>query len=190
MNKITKIVGAIALFSATTSASASLLDFNDENNLGVALGVGMLWNGTGGGHLYNEYWDNDDIIGFSTDTYVNSFQMNAMPWENYGGGDIGSIDIAGLNSVGQTIWNTTVDLTNYTDWSNWFTVNVETADIRQLVFFAPGNAPHFNGFWPSIDNLVINEQVSQVPVPAAVWLFGSGLMGLLGFNRKRAQSAA
>ncbi|WAK02475.1 VPLPA-CTERM sorting domain-containing protein [Methylobacter sp. YRD-M1] len=31
---------------------------------------------------------------------------------------------------------------------------------------------------------------SQVPVPAAVWLFGSGLVGLLGFNRKRAQSAA
>ncbi len=34
------------------------------------------------------------------------------------------------------------------------------------------------------------SQVSQVPVPAAVWLFGSGLMGLLGFNRKRAQPLA
>ena len=32
--------------------------------------------------------------------------------------------------------------------------------------------------------------LSSVPVPAAVWLFGSGLVGLMGFNRKRAQSAA
>ncbi|WP_200882560.1 hypothetical protein [Methylobacter sp. BBA5.1] len=36
----------------------------------------------------------------------------------------------------------------------------------------------------------ITTDVSAVPVPAAVWLFGSGLMGLLGFNRKRAQPLA
>lgn len=27
---------------------------------------------------------------------------------------------------------------------------------------------------------------SQVPLPAAVWMFGAGLMGLLGFNRRKA----
>jgi hypothetical protein len=37
---------------------------------------------------------------------------------------------------------------------------------------------------------VRDSNVSSVPVPAAVWLFGSGLVGLMGFNRKRAQSAA
>lgn len=31
---------------------------------------------------------------------------------------------------------------------------------------------------------------SPVPVPAAVWLFGSGLVGLLGFNRKRSKLLA
>lgn len=30
-----------------------------------------------------------------------------------------------------------------------------------------------------------NMSVSEVPVSAAVWLFGSGLMGLLGFTRRR-----
>jgi hypothetical protein len=29
-----------------------------------------------------------------------------------------------------------------------------------------------------------DEEVSNVPVPAAVWLFGSGLLGLLGVKRK------
>ena len=28
--------------------------------------------------------------------------------------------------------------------------------------------------------------VSTVPVPAAVWLFGSGLLGLIGFARRKA----
>ena len=34
----------------------------------------------------------------------------------------------------------------------------------------------------SIDN---NAAVSNVPVPAAVWLFGSGLIGLISVNRKK-----
>jgi len=37
----------------------------------------------------------------------------------------------------------------------------------------PGQAPAFNGI------------VSAVPVPAAVWLFGSGLLGLVGAARRR-----
>ena len=41
------------------------------------------------------------------------------------------------------------------------------------------------GFGPSCANDVIYETVNNpVPVPAAVWLFGSGLMGILGYRRK------
>jgi hypothetical protein len=43
-----------------------------------------------------------------------------------------------------------------------------------------------NSDYVFIDNFTVNSaNVSAVPVPAAVWLFGSGLVGLLGFNRKR-----
>jgi len=35
-----------------------------------------------------------------------------------------------------------------------------------------------------IDNLVIT-QTTVVPVPAAVWLFGSGLIGIVGFARRK-----
>jgi peptidyl-prolyl cis-trans isomerase A (cyclophilin A) len=34
-------------------------------------------------------------------------------------------------------------------------------------------------------NLVMVTNVSAVPVPAAVWLFGSGLLGLVGVARKK-----
>ena len=44
-------------------------------------------------------------------------------------------------------------------------------------------APHFDVV---LDNLsAVTTPVSTVPVPAAVWLFGSGLIGLIGFARRK-----
>ena len=37
-----------------------------------------------------------------------------------------------------------------------------------------------------VDNVSIKADVSAVPVPAAVWLFGSGLLGLIGVARRKA----
>ncbi len=37
----------------------------------------------------------------------------------------------------------------------------------------------------TIDNVSISADVSAVPVPAAVWLFGSGLLGLVGVARRK-----
>lgn len=39
----------------------------------------------------------------------------------------------------------------------------------------------------SISASSLSGSISAVPVPAAVWLFGSGLLGLLGFSRTRKQ---
>ena len=35
------------------------------------------------------------------------------------------------------------------------------------------------------DNVTISTEVAAVPVPAAVWLFGSGLLGLIGLARRK-----
>jgi hypothetical protein len=37
---------------------------------------------------------------------------------------------------------------------------------------------------------VEGTDVSSVPVPAAAWLFGSALMGLVGFSRRKSSVAA
>ena len=37
----------------------------------------------------------------------------------------------------------------------------------------------------SFDNISITADVAAVPVPAAVWLFGSGLIGLVGIARRK-----
>ena len=133
---------------------------------------------------------------------LNSFKMNAKPWEGFTNTneDIGKIDIIGLNAAGETVWSriwdeeqepkdNSVDLTSYTVWgdvdNDWLTVSVETPDIISFTFKATGLLPHDNSFWPSIDNMIINEQMPQVPVPAAIWLFISGLAGIFGTGLSR-----
>lgn len=46
------------------------------------------------------------------------------------------------------------------------------------------NGP-FTGQDPSWQGSIVSGSISAVPVPAAVWLFGSGLMGLVGVARRR-----
>ncbi len=38
------------------------------------------------------------------------------------------------------------------------------------------------------DEAIVEANVSPVPVPAAIWLFGSGLIGLIGFSKRRKTS--
>ena len=55
--------------------------------------------------------------------------------------------------------------------------NTASVDFNVLVLAPAGGA----GFFDSISA----NQVNPVPVPAAVWLFGSGLIGLIGIARRR-----
>ena len=42
----------------------------------------------------------------------------------------------------------------------------------------------------SLDAKTIGVEVQVVPVPAAIWLFGAGLIGLIGFTKRRAGISA
>ena len=49
-----------------------------------------------------------------------------------------------------------------------------------------GTADAFNTLQMNFtDDTYISAAVTTVPLPAAAWLFGSGLLGLLGISRKR-----
>jgi len=76
------------------------------------------------------------------------------------------------------------------------TINTDVNNQTDLIIGALGpSSQFFNGF---IDDIAIyngslsdaevvsiyNNGVSSVPVPAAVWLFGSGLIGLIGMRKK------
>jgi hypothetical protein len=72
--------------------------------------------------------------------------------------------------------------------NNWSTENI------LLGIDAAGTSSISIAFWADADNLatgkfdnvmVSGDRVSAVPVPAAAWLFGSGLLGLVGLARHR-----
>jgi len=59
-----------------------------------------------------------------------------------------------------------------------------TASADQVYSVYLGGADGGTNFGPH-DGYVLNIQASPVPVPAAVWLFGSGLLGVLSLGRRR-----
>ena len=81
------------------------------------------------------------------------------------------------------------------------TLFLESTALDQRIFWAvPATGPEpnlfasqvistgtFNGVYETDTNgnLLIGRRVPEVPVPAAVWLFGSGLLGLVGMARRK-----
>ena len=56
--------------------------------------------------------------------------------------------------------------------------DIENKDFDSSNFCCDFDGDDFDGTWHS-------ASVSAVPVPAAVWLFGSGLLGLVGIERRK-----
>jgi len=63
------------------------------------------------------------------------------------------------------------DLTDFDFLGNTFSSN--------FMIFDDGQGFSMGGFWGPDANLTV------VPIPAAVWMFGSGLIGLFGWSRRR-----
>ena len=118
-------------------------------------------------------------------------------------GDLGTLDIElgssffgfdeftpWISAGGSASIDGILDLTDISGWSpvdgNSWTI-LEAATLYGLfdtVLFPV--LPNWN--WELVygaDKILLTGQVSAVPVPAAVWLFGSGLIGLFGVARKR-----
>lgn len=65
-----------------------------------------------------------------------------------------------------------------------FSSSIDTTDIRSMAFVAGGS--YFSDFGGSfaLDKIALSDP-SAVPEPAAIWLFGTGILGLIGFSKRR-----
>lgn len=69
------------------------------------------------------------------------------------------------------------------DSGSLITVDATSSTGFRILFGPDG----FNGGINNIAysyNSILNQEISVIPIPAAVWLFGSSLLGLIGFTRQ------
>ena len=109
----------------------------------------------------------------STATDVLSFQFDS-------GSGLASISLTNpsITSAINSTDGSTLDLgtfnTNFAGLPNWL-LTFATPGLDTASYVIMGPSTNFQGNWV----------VSSVPVPAALWLFGSGLIGLLGVARHK-----
>lgn len=69
-------------------------------------------------------------------------------------------------------------VTNYNDWADQFIgLYSDQAFSRVDIYY---DSPYLSVF---IDDFTTGFDAKVVPIPAAVWLLGTGLLGLIGFKR-------
>ena len=115
------------------------------------------------------------VAGDST-TFLWDMKSNVAATQ--GGIKLEYYDIAGgLTTSGDHFFAST------TDWASYsFTETISATAVSMKVVLLGIDATSIYGF----DNVCVNDcSTSAVPVPAAVWLFGSGLLGLVGVARRK-----
>ena len=183
MNK-TLIASAIALSTGLASVSAQAnIDITQMNFSGISAASGSVLDAGGGsftGSFFGHTWVADQVTGVLVqgDTWSGSNALGA--WDYTDG--LSNLS-AGQNAVGTLFdWSTSIDipvLAIFSCDSGVCTgVNTVAGQSMQTGPFV-GSSPAFNGTGD------LNPKTPEVPVPAAVWLFGSGLIGLVGVARRR-----
>lgn len=64
-----------------------------------------------------------------------------------------------------------------------YQINSISLTVNSLNLSTPGSNPNGDGVWTDA-KLNATLKINTVPVPAAMWLFGSGLLGLTGVARR------
>ena len=134
-------------------------------------------------------WSQAQVDGAGTRVSVHIGGLNAVESNSTANGAGNGSGVAGPNS-GDAYFGANTWLSNYgggLPFNN--TAGVDTALGFCQLGTSDGSdavATPFDGSWTLSSNGTLTySAVSQVPVPAAVWLFGSGLVGMIGVARRK-----
>ena len=142
-------LATISVVSVNTN-STEVIDFDQGVPYGFSLEGAM---STFDGYINDNQYDKSSTLVFPNPVFVSSFDLNALPWEDYEFDIVTSTyPIVGLDIAGNTVFEIEVDLSNYTNWDNWLTVSTfDGVAVKSLVF-----GPAVTEMFPSIDNIVVN----------------------------------
>ena len=184
---------------ATLAAAVALAIGGSAVGTAEANSAGLtgVWDGT---YVFNMYSPGGVFVG-------SSGAPQQWNWDF----DAGTVSIVNTTSFYGSVWtahDVTVDngqLLNYPntmlfDWSVNANIpvvgtwdidlfagpNFQDAHVTVFTSTITPNSPAFPGFHPQFSgNIHQSAQPPEVPVPAAAWLMGSGLLGLVGVARRR-----
>jgi len=182
---IVNVYGDAASYSAATGSTLFLIDFNGSPNTYVA-GNSISADATFGSPEASDptlvNWSSDALadagstlvsnfvgplsIDF-TDPSIFAFSLDFL--------SSGSLETIELYDSSNTMFSSVVALNPGGFFGLVSDTAIDRVVIRNGIFTGGGRDRFF------IDNLAVNA----VPVPAAVWLFGSGLVGLMGMARRK-----
>ena len=195
-------VAALVLVSQSQAATIGLTLTPDKDPLTVTAGeiitftVGMTPSSAITGYTLDIRYD-DSELGFESSAQLVPFFGGAFvpPYlldpANTGTGDASSSGLDTSDSGRASVLQTADSEAVGNLLSRTFTVLDPVADgLDDLIVGILDTAandinPPLGGEPFTIDPAVASAQVGAIPVPAAVWLFGSGLLGLVGVARKK-----
>jgi len=155
--------------------------FEDEFKFGFTTGDGGIL-GIGANHDWGGAGSNG--TGYLTTAFVSEMLIGRSSQQLF---DLHSLDIADVADVIGTLQNgDTITMSLALEQATWTTVyfgsewsNLVEVQLLGTALGVPGHDPGA-ALLLNLDNVI----VSAVPIPAAVWLFGSALAGL-GWMRRR-----
>ena len=184
--KKTLLASAIALTSIGATNANADISITEMNFSGLSAASGSVLEAGGGsftGSFFGHTWVADQVTNVITsDNAVTFAGSNTLGAYDFSAG-IASI-AAGNNAVGTLFdWSTSVDIPVLAVFDCTTTPGTCTG-VADTAGGAMQTGP-FAGATPAFNGTGTLTPVSPVPVPAAVWLMGSGLLGLVGVARRR-----
>jgi Protein of unknown function (DUF1566) len=187
-----KLIAAVLLFIAN-NANAALVERLDglayyDTILDITWAANANLNGLDTWHNQNTWVSNLTIAG------VDGWRLPSA--DVNGDGTVidcsgGSIVDCEDNEMGFLYWEENITPLTSGPFSNiqsnlyWSSTESTTSSTSSWIFrFSAGDQRTFNKGEGLAAWAVHNGDISAVPVPAAIWLFSSGIIGLIGFTRR------
>ncbi len=213
LNRLVLFPGIAALVLTAASAQAAYIETFDSTNANWKYGYGTnfsspensaTWTpaeGNAGGYISGPAVNGKGLYAIWTyDTAVYG-DMNGLTMtidtkvEGHPSGTAqfyvgrgGTYFVDGQWSIGaDTSWTTHTTALNTTEFSYWNWSANSTYSLEQVLAAPDDIGIFFGGSLVSgSGNVMVDNFGTVVPVPAAAWLFGSGLLGLAGVARRKA----